>query len=73
MSLVVDVKEALHRSQDVENSVAKNEELREAARLADLFDEIKPQPYIVPIERFMGIPVPERDRLDRKELWSTPY
>jgi hypothetical protein len=31
--------------------------LKEAERLADLFAEVKPQPYVVPIQRFAGLPV----------------
>ena len=58
MSLVADVRETLQRAQDIEDSVAMDEALREAVRLADLFDEIKPEPYVVPIERFVGMPVP---------------
>ena len=59
MSLVADVQETLRCARDVEDSIAMDEALREAVRLADLFDEIKPEPYVVPIERFAGMPVPK--------------
>jgi hypothetical protein len=31
--------------------------LAEAERLSDLFADVRPQPYIVPIERYAGLPV----------------
>ncbi len=57
MSIVADVRETLDRTQDVEDFVAMDEALREAERLADMFEEVKPQSYVVPIERFVGMPV----------------
>lgn len=58
MSILREVKESLDRGAEVETDLA--DALKEAERLADLFKEVKPQPYVVPIERFAGLPVFDR-------------
>jgi hypothetical protein len=35
-------------------------ELAEAERLADIYADVKPVPFIVPIERFSGLPFEAR-------------
>lgn len=59
MGVLRNVKEKLRNHPDVD--IELDEALREAERLADVFEEVKPQPYVVPIERFAGLPVFQRD------------
>lgn len=58
MGIVRDIKDKLADSQNVETELS--EALREAERLSDVFQEVRPQPYVVPIERFAGLPVYDR-------------
>ena len=53
MGIADDVRRALDLNPDV---VILNSELAEADRLADLFSDVKPVAFIVPIERFVGLP-----------------
>jgi hypothetical protein len=54
MSLVDQVTETLARaSEDATNGKA----IAEAERLADQFADVKPTPYVIPIERFVGMTV----------------
>lgn len=53
MNLVQKVQKAL----DLHHGDAPvTQAIREAERLADLYADITPAPYIVPIERFVGLP-----------------
>lgn len=54
MSILKQVQEALANSKQ-EHVPELNDALVEAERLSDQFSEIKPSPYIVPIERFAGL------------------
>ena len=68
MGLATDVVEALCRGPDVKDPVAESNALREADRLADMFEFIKPTPWIVPIERLVGMPVPGEGPVSGKDL-----
>ena len=59
MSLVREVRQRLEKTRM--STVDLDEALLEAERLSDLFREVKPQPYVVPVERFAGLPVFRRD------------
>lgn len=39
-----------------ETSLDPNEANREAERMADLFADVEPQPFSIPMERFYGLP-----------------
>lgn len=54
MKIVDKVKSSL-ASSNTNNDVALSAALAEAERLSDIYAEIKPIPYIVPIERFAGM------------------
>ena len=56
MSILEQVKEALD-STDIDEELFLQEALADAERMSDQFSEVKPIPYIVPIERFAGLPV----------------
>ena len=56
MGLVRAVRQNLRKAPDVEQYELSGA-LAEAEKLADLFDDVKPQPYIVPIERYAGMPL----------------
>ena len=45
------------RIAELSNVAASHDPLVEAERLADLFADIKPTPYSVPIERYVGMKV----------------
>ena len=48
---------------EVDVLFADNENLRNAEILADLFANVRPQPYVVPIERFAGMTVSGEERV----------
>ena len=56
MGLVRSVRQSLGSAKKVEQYDLTGA-LEEAEKLADLFDDVKPQPYIVPIERYAGMPL----------------
>ena len=58
MGVLRNVKEKLRNHPDVD--IELDEALREAEKLADVFEEVKPQPYVVPIERFAGLSYPPK-------------
>lgn len=45
------------RVAELSNEAASHDPLLEAERLADMFADIKPTPYSVPIERYVGMKV----------------
>jgi hypothetical protein len=56
MSVLRILREALESApHDVEMNL--QDALAEAERLADEFSEVRPQSYIVPIEKFVGLPM----------------
>lgn len=63
MSITDDVEKLLS---DVEenNKNINSAALEEAERMANEFSEIKPVPYVVPIERYVGLPVFEKTTLN---------
>ena len=56
MSILEQVKEAIG-STKTEETGALQAALNDAARMSDQFSDVKPVPYIVPIERFAGLAV----------------
>lgn len=54
MSILEQVKEALDAS-DIVETLDLQAALASAEKMADHFSEVKPVPYIVPIERFAGL------------------
>lgn len=56
MSILEQVREALE-STDIEENAGLQAALDDAERMSDQFSEVKPVPYIVPIERFAGLAV----------------
>lgn len=54
MSILEQVKEALNTS-DYDDITDLQSALANAEKMADHFSEVKPIPYIVPIERFAGL------------------
>ncbi|MEP1144956.1 MAG: hypothetical protein ABJH52_14650 [Henriciella sp.] len=57
MSIAEKIQQLLADRNDQETQNLDTAEIREAERLADLFDSVKPVPYVVPIERYAGLPV----------------
>lgn len=57
MSTLELVEEALRKLEKTTSKVDQDDALKEAERLADLYSDVKPKPYIVPIERFAGLSV----------------
>lgn len=62
MSIAQELRALLAASEATNRQHELSGALAEAERLTDLFDEVVPQPYIVPMERFAGIPVCNRDQ-----------
>jgi hypothetical protein len=58
MNIVDKVQSALGR--DSNNQPKNSAALAAAERLADMYADIKPIPFIVPIERFSGLPFESR-------------
>jgi hypothetical protein len=56
MSIAKDVREALAESDQVAGFELQGA-LRDAEELAERFSDVKPVPYVVPIERFVGLPI----------------
>ena len=56
MSILENVENALLNSADQEDYDLAGA-LAEAEKLADLYSDVQPVPYIVPIERFAGLPI----------------
>ncbi|WP_299911791.1 hypothetical protein [uncultured Paracoccus sp.] len=56
MSVLRSLREALANAQ-VDVDLSLQGALADAERLADEFAEVRPQSYIVPIEKFVGLPV----------------
>lgn len=56
MSILEHVKEALNSS-NINEDMDLQAALADAERMSDEFSEVKPVPYIVPIERFAGLAV----------------
>ena len=65
MSILDEVHASLRNTNAVVDTTASDNALREAERMADLFSDVKPQPYVVPIQRFIGVPVLNKSELDR--------
>lgn len=61
MSILEQVREALNSS-DVDENLDLQAALADAERMAEQFSEVKPVPYIVPIERFAGMTVFDRSK-----------
>ena len=59
MSLIDSVKQRLSELSDTEQS-GSNEALKNAEKLADEFADIKPVPYVVPVERLAGFELDNR-------------
>ena len=51
MSIAENVAAALKNNKDAAEDIALDENLSEAARLADKFADVKAETYVVPIER----------------------
>lgn len=62
MTLAEKVKEVLVKG-DFKNA-QHQKALEDAERLADLYADIKPEPYVVPTERFVGFTVFSKTRAD---------
>ena len=56
MSIIKVLRDTLKNTQ-VEVDVTLTGALADAERLADEFSEVRPQRYIVPIEKFVGLPI----------------
>lgn len=56
MSVTKEVQRLIAESEDVVDFELQGA-LRDAERMADEFSNVKPVPYIVPIERFAGLPI----------------
>lgn len=65
MSLVTAVRAKMAQNKIVEDPVNNEKALREAARLADLYSDIRPEPFVVPIERFVGLPILGESKIER--------
>jgi hypothetical protein len=59
MSLVERVTKIL-KSLDEQPTLSDTQVLQDAERLSDEFPHIKPEPYVVPMERFVGLPLPKK-------------
>ena len=59
MSLVETVKVTLQGAE-----YELTDALAEAERLADEYSEIRPIPYVVPIERYVGLPILGESKID---------
>ncbi|MCF6314929.1 MAG: hypothetical protein L3J30_01275 [Marinosulfonomonas sp.] len=59
MSLVETVKVTLQGAE-----YELTDALAEAERLADEYSEIRPIPYVVPIERYVGLPILGENKID---------
>lgn len=57
MSILKEIRDSLGQAPEVVDVIERDEALKEAEKLADLFQEIQSQPYIIPIERFAGLSV----------------
>lgn len=57
MSIVSTVEKLVKDSEDIVAALEQDDALNEAERLADLYADIRPEPYAVPIERFAGLPI----------------
>lgn len=64
MSLVNAVKQQVAKCDDVEGLLDRDEAIKEAERLADLYSDVRPDPYVIPIERFVGLPIRGESPLD---------
>ncbi len=62
MSVLVEQVRAALNADKIGKKLDIEDALVEAERLADLFSEVKPVPYIVPIERFAGMSVFNREK-----------
>ena len=62
MSILDQVKKAI-TSAHTDQTVGLQGALADAERMADQFSEVKPVPYIVPIERFAGMAVFKRSKV----------
>ncbi|OYU19694.1 MAG: hypothetical protein CFE34_03910 [Rhodobacteraceae bacterium PARR1] len=62
MSILVALKEALDRAPNTDTHSLQGA-LADAEKLADLFSEVRPQAYVVPIEKYVGLPVLGEARL----------
>lgn len=58
MSIIEKVEAAIAKSQSA--PVTPSGALAKAERLADIYADIKPVPFIVPLERFSGLPFENR-------------
>jgi hypothetical protein len=65
MRIADEVRASLRNSDANEDADETNEALREAERLADLFSDVQPQPYVIPTQRFIGVPVQSKSDLGR--------
>ena len=61
MSLGKQIKDLLNRP---ENQLNNRERLKRAERLSEKFKHVEPETYVIPTERFYGLPVPQ-DRIKR--------
>lgn len=65
LKLVDVVANKLAENADTAASQPNGEALRDAERLADLYSDVRPDPFVVPIERFVGLPILGEARLLR--------
>lgn len=56
MNILKAVRERIQES-DLPDGYELQGALAEAERMADEFDHVKPAPYVVPIERYSGLPI----------------
>jgi hypothetical protein len=64
VALAKEVTQRVQAIKDYEDTVELNAALKEAERLADLYADVKPIPFAVPIERFVGLPVVGESKID---------
>ena len=57
MSILDEIRESIRRADQYLPAPSDEQAPKDAERLADLFSDVEPQPYIVPIQRFVGLPV----------------
>ena len=66
MSLVRDVRALIELGSN-EKDYTFEGALADAERMAEQFSDVRPQPYVVPIERFAGLPVVGESRVSMRQ------